>query len=128
MAFRLEREKTNTTPYVLIDEERGYLRLEGKSYLENILAFFKEINEWLEEYLASDADSLTFDCEMEYFNSSTTKQFFNMLRVMDEASLKGVNVVVNWIVAKEDEMGIECGEDFQEEMESLEFNVVVKYE
>jgi len=123
MSFKLERERTRTTPYVLIDEEKGYMRLEGESYLEDIVGFFKEINEWLIIYLTSDFKEFTFDCALEYFNSSTTKQIYNILRLMD-ANAPGRKVVVNWIVADEDdEMLIECGEDYREDIENLTFNI-----
>ena len=125
MAYRLEREKTKTTPYVLIDEEKGYIRFEGESYLEDILGFFQEINEWLEKYLSSDFSALTFDCAMEYFNSSTAKLLYNMLRTMDACAGAGKKVTVNWIVAEDDDMLIECGEDFKEEMKDMEFNLVL---
>jgi len=125
MAYKLEREKTNTSPYILIDEEKGYMRFEGESYLEDIFGFFQEINDWLEKYLASDFSGFTFDCAMEYFNSSTTKVLYNILRLLD-AHASGKKVIVNWIVADEDDdMLIECGEDYQEEMENLEFNLVI---
>jgi len=126
MPFKLEREKTKTTPYVFIDEEKGYMRFEGESYLEDIIGFFKEINEWLRKYLTSDFSAFTFDCELKYFNSSTTKQIYNILRLMD-ANAPGREVIVNWIVDdEEDDMIIECGEDYQEDMENLEFNIIIK--
>ena len=125
MPFRLERERTKTTPYVLIDEEKGYMRFEGESYLEDIIGFFKEINEWLQRYILSDFASLTFDCALEYFNSSTTKQIYNILRLMDGSAV-GRKVVVNWIVAHEDDdMLIESGEDYRDDMENLEFNIII---
>lgn len=124
MAYKLEREKTNNTPYILIDEEKGYMRIEGECYLEDILNFFKEISDWLEVYLSSADTALTFDCALEYFNSSTTKLLYNMLLAMDEAVARGKKVVVNWIAAEGDEMVIECGEDFREEVENLEFNMI----
>jgi len=128
MAYKLEREKTKTSPYVLIDEEKGYMRFEGESYLEDIFEFFSEINDWLEEYMSSDFSELTFDCAMEYFNSSTTKVLYNMLRYMDSHA-EDKKVIVNWIVADEDdEMLIECGEDYEEEMDNLEFNLVINPE
>ena len=126
MAYILERQKTKTSPYILIDEEKGYMRFEGESYLEDVIDFFKEINEWLEKYLTSDFTELTFDCAMEYFNSSTTKLLYNILRLMDTHAV-GKKVIVNWIVADEDDdMLIECGEDYKEEMENLEFNLVIR--
>jgi len=125
MAYKLERERTNTSPRVLIDEEKGYMRFEGESYLEDIFGFFEEINEWLTKFLASDFTEFTFDCAMEYFNSSTTKVLYNILRLMDSHA-PGKKVIVNWIVADEDDdMLIECGEDYEEEMENLDFNLVI---
>ena len=126
MSFKLERAKTKTTPYILIDEEQGYMRLEGESYLEDIVSFFKEINEWLQAYLASGFSEFTFECALEYFNSSTTKQIYNMLRLIDGAA-PGKKVTVNWIVANEDDdMLIESGEDYRDEMENLEFNIIIQ--
>jgi len=125
MAYKLEREKTKTTPYILIDEEKSLIRFEGESYLEDIISFFSEINEWLENYLASDFNILTFECALEYFNSSTAKLLYNMLRAMDESAASGNKVIVNWIIAKDDDMLIECGEDFKEEMQYLEFNLII---
>ncbi|MCL2820492.1 MAG: DUF1987 domain-containing protein [Oscillospiraceae bacterium] len=125
MAFKLEREKTKTTPYILIDEEKGFMRFEGESYLEDVVGFFMEVNEWLEKYLATDCAELTFECAMEYFNSSTTKQLYNIMRAMD-ANASDKKMVINWIVADEDDdMLIECGEDYQEDMENLEFNIII---
>ena len=126
MSFKLEKEQTNTTPYILIDEERRYMKFKGKCYLEDIVDFFYDINEWLEKYLAAESIELTFDCEMKYFNSSTTKMIYNMLRSMDKAAGKGANIVVNWIVNDDNDMIIECGEDFEEEMEHLTFNLVIR--
>jgi len=126
MNFKLEREKTTTTPYVLIDEENKYMKFEGKSYLEEIVEFFQEISEWLEKYLAQENAGLTFDCAMRYFNSSTTKIIYNMLRVMDKAAGRGAEITVNWIVSEANESMVECGEDFEEEMENLTFNLVIE--
>ena len=126
MSYKLERARTKTTPYVLIDEDIGYMRFEGESYLEDIIGFFKDINQWLKSYLTSDFNEFTFDCELQYFNSSTTKQLYNILRLMD-ANAPGKKIVVNWIVDnKDDDMLIECGEDYREDMEHLEFNINIK--
>ncbi|MCL2203330.1 MAG: DUF1987 domain-containing protein [Defluviitaleaceae bacterium] len=125
MAYRLERERTNTTPYILIDEEKNYMRFEGESYLEDVIGFFKEIDEWLTGYLASDFTEFTFECAMEYFNSSTTKLLYNFLVMMDKNATAGKTVTVNWIALEDNEIMIECGEDFQEEMERLTFNIVI---
>jgi len=121
----MEREKTELTPYVLIDEERGYMMFEGESYHENVFDFFSEINQWLKGFLNSDFDAFTFDCELKYFNSSTVRILLNMLLEMDR-SARSEKITVNWITTKNNRIIIECGEDFQEDLENLTFNLVAK--
>ena len=126
MAFYLERQKTTSKPYILIDEAKGYMRLEGRSFHENVVEFFREVNAWLDRYLVSDFGALTFDCEMNYFNSSTTKLLHNLLMKMDKHASIDKKITVNWITTESNDIIIECGEDFQEEVYNLEFNLVVK--
>lgn len=125
MAFKLEKQKTGSTPYVLIDEDACYIKMEGESFSENIINFFRDISVWLDKYLSGSFEKLTFDCELKYFNSSTAKLIFNMMLDMDEAAV-GKDIVVNWIITEDDEINIECGEDFKAEMENLTFNVVIR--
>ena len=123
MGYKLERQKTDLTPYVLIDEENGYMKLEGESYHENIFEFFKEIRVWLAQYLKTGFDSFTFDCELKYFNSSSVKVLLGMLLEMDSSGNCG-KITVNWITAKNNRIIIECGEDFEEDLEHLTFNLI----
>ncbi|MCL2042886.1 MAG: DUF1987 domain-containing protein [Treponema sp.] len=125
MAFLMEREKTASTPYVLIDEKNGYIKLEGRCFHEKIVEFFSEIFDWLNAYLASDFSSLTFDCAINYFNSSTTKLLFNMLLKMDKYANAQNRIMVNWITTEDNHIMVECGRDFQEEVSNLEFNLVI---
>jgi len=123
MGFRLEREKTDLTPYILIDEENGLMKFEGESYHENIFEFFKEIRDWLTGYLKTDFSSFTFDCELKYFNSSTVKVLLGMLMEMDDSD-NCENITVNWITTKNNRIIIECGEDFEEDVENITFNLI----
>jgi len=124
-AFFLERERTKLTPYVLIDEERGYMKLEGESYHEDVIVFFKEIGDWLNEYLKKDFNILIFDCELFYFSSSTVKVLLNMFLDMDHSKNSG-NITVNWITSRKNEIITECGEDFKEDLKNVKFNIVIK--
>jgi hypothetical protein len=126
MAFYLEKEKTTSTPYLLVDEAKGYMKLEGRSFHEGITDFFKEIFDWLDIYLKTDFGEFTFDFEMNYFNSSTSKLLHNMLMKMDRHAAGGNKIIVNWITTEDNDIIIECGEDFQEEIEELTFNMVKK--
>lgn len=125
MAFRLEKEKTGSTPYVLIDEDQHYMRFEGESFSKNIIALFGEISQFLSDYLSSDFEKFTFDCELKYFNSSTAKLLLNIILGIDEVAADR-EVVINWITTADDDINIECGEDFQEDIENAQFNIVIK--
>lgn len=118
-------EKTTSTPYILVDEEKGYMYFSGESFHENVLEFYKKVIEWLMDYLKSDFKSLTFDCELKYFNSSTAKMLLNILMLMDKAASENKKVTVNWITTEDNEINIECGEDFSEEVSSLTFNLII---
>ena len=125
MAFYIEKQKTTSTPFVLIDEEKNYMRLEGRCFHEKVAEFFMEVNQWLDSYLSSAFGSFTFDCAIDYFNSSTTKLLHNMLLKMDKHVGAEKKIIVNWITTEDNDIMLECGEDFQEDVSSLEFNLVV---
>jgi hypothetical protein len=125
MPFYLEKKSTTSTPYVLADEAMGYLKLEGRSFHENIFEFFKDISEWLDGYITSDFGTFTFDCAMDYFNSSTVKVLYNILRKLDKYSVGDNKVTVNWITTEDNDIVIECGEDCQEDIINLEFNLII---
>ena len=126
MPFRLEKEKTTSMPYVLLDEANHYMKMEGQCFHENIVLLFKEISDWLDVYLKTDFGLFTFDSDIEYMNSSTLKLLNNILIKMDGHSAGKNKIIVNWITIENDDMMIECGEDFQEEMEYLTFNILTK--
>lgn len=125
MALTMEKQKTGSTPYILIDEEKGYMKFEGESFHENVIEFYRDVGDWLEAFLKTEFESFTFDCELKYFNSSTAKLLLNMLMEMDEYAADNKSITVNWITTPDNDIIIECGEDFQEEMENLQFNLVV---
>jgi hypothetical protein len=126
MAYRLEKERTTSTPYMLIDEEKSYMKFEGRSFHENVVEFYRDVNNWLDAYLKKDFGVFTFDFEMNYFNSSTSKLLHNMLTKMDECVCDTKKVIVNWITTEDNDIIIECGEDFHEDFNNLEFNMIIK--
>ena len=126
MAFYLEKQKTTSTPYILIDESKGYMKMEGKSFPEKAGEFFSDVSAWLDEYLETDFGNLVFDFAMEYYNSSTLKLMMDMMLKMDECSIGSNKITINWIAASDDDIAIESGEDMKEDMDNLEFNLVIE--
>jgi len=123
--FKLKKEKTDLTPFILIDEENCYMRFEGESYHENVIAFYREISDWLSSFLKKDFIFFTFDCELRYFSSSTVKVLLNMLLDMDN-SANGGKITINWITDKQNKIVYECGEDIKEDLKNVTFNLITK--
>ena len=126
MAFHMEKQKTTSTPYILIDEAKGYMKMEGKSFPEKSGEFYSDVNRWLDRYLETDFGKFVFDFAMEYYNSSTLKIIMDMMLKMDECSVGNNKIIINWITAEDDDIAIESGEDMKEDMSNLEFNLVIE--
>ena len=46
--------------------------------------------------------------------------------ILDEAASRGKRISVNWIYEADDEDALEFGEDFKEDLKSLQFNLLPK--
>ena len=125
MAFYLEKPGTGSTPLVIVDEKRDYMKLEGMSYQENTIEFFEEIIDWLEKYLDTGFTMFMFDCKMKYFNSTTKKVLFEMLGMMNESVAGGKGVIVNWYVNEDDDLLRELCDGIAEDYPNLTLNVLV---
>jgi len=119
-------EATQYTPEILLDAENGIISLVGKSYPENTFEFYKPMMDWLEEYFDRNTkDKTTINMEIIYFNSSSSKLFFDFFDVLDEAKDDN-EIEINWIYDEENESALEAGEDFVDDFEDLKINLVGK--
>lgn len=119
-------EETKYTPKITLDAAKGLIELRGKSYPENTFEFYKPMMEWLENYFDGNAKGKTVvNMEIIYFNSSSSKLFFDFFDLLDEAKDKH-KIEINWIYDKENESALEAGEDFVDDFEDLSINLVVK--
>lgn len=119
------REKSKSTPWIRLDPGENHLEIRGESYPENSANFYAPMMEWLENYLENLSDeSVRVDIELIYFNSSSSKVFMNFFDMLEDCAGKGVDVVVNWFYHPDNDTALECGEEFQEDMEKVTFNLV----
>ena len=114
-------EKTQRTPLVVMNSKSCLIT--GECYPENI-------SEWSEPVLASLAEQVegsadfNVDIELYYFNSSSAKFLFDFFEFLDDQADAGVNVTINWRYRAEDDTMQEAGEDFEEDVEKCEYNLV----
>jgi hypothetical protein len=118
-------EATKSSPRIFFDAERGALEIRGKSYPENVVAFYAPALEWLRAFLPTLGDKpLRLDLEIIYLNSSSSKVFFNLLELLEEWARSGGNILVNWCYHEDNESALDCGEEFMEELDHLNFKLV----
>ncbi|ACV69642.1 DUF1987 domain-containing protein [Desulfohalobium retbaense] len=118
------REKTKSTPWIELDPEQGYLRIQGESYPENAAKFYSPMLEWLQSYLDQvGSGPIQADIELIYFNSSSSKVFMNFFDMLEEAAERGAPVTVFWKYHEDNDTALECGEEFQEDLEHVDFQL-----
>ena len=117
-------EETKYTPKIELDKN-GSISLVGKSYPENTFEFYAPVIEWIEKYFENAKDKTVVNLEIIYFNSSSSKLFFDLFDLLEEESSSN-NVEINWIYDKDNESALEAGEDFIEDFEDLKINLVTK--
>lgn len=123
----LKIEATRYTPEILFDCSTDVLEIKGKSYPENTAEFYTPVFSWLEQYICQLKDQkVTLNIELLYFNSSSSKVLLDFFDILESAAENGKNIVVNWVYEEDDEDTLEFGEEFQEEFEMLDFNLIEK--
>ena len=123
--FKLEA--TEHTPYLDFNPQSGILNFEGKSYPENSFKFYTPVNQWLKTYFKETKNQKTqINFNLIYLNSSSLKTFFDIFDIFEEAVLKGKELEINWYYYEDDDITQEVGEDFKEDFQTLQINLITK--
>ena len=123
----LHIEATKYTPEIDLDAESGLLRFTGKSYPENTFDFYQPTMKWIKNFFEQKINTKSrLEMDIVYFNSSSSKLFFDLFDIIEEAQEEGNTITVRWLYDAENENALEAGEDFKEDFESLDFNLIKK--
>ena len=116
-------EATKYTPAVNFNAQNNLLSIEGKSTPENTFEFFSPITTWLNEYF-SGGKTAKIEFNIPYFNSSSSRVMYDIFDILEKARENGNSIEVIWKYAKENENGLETGEEFQEDFEDLNLTLL----
>lgn len=117
-------EETKYTPSIVLDAN-GFITIKGKSYPENTFEFYAPIMKWVEDYFAEEGKKLVVTMEIVYFNSSSSKLFFDFFDLLEENKAKNT-IEVHWVYDAANESAKEAGEDFIDDFEALNIHLVMK--
>jgi len=114
----IRQEGSLTTPRVLLDPVQGLIELKGKSIPENSFEFYEPLYEWLAEYSEEPQEKTTVVLAMEYFNTSSSKEFMRFFqRLEDLHKSKKTSITIQWFHEIDDEEMMEMGESLKREVE-----------
>lgn len=118
-------EATERSPEIDFDFDSGKLSIKGESYPEDVTALYGPVLSELEKHLGSmNGGALEVDFEFIYFNSSSAKILMALFDSLDEAAGNGNNITINWRYDEEDDTMAELGEEFAEDLEHANFNMI----
>ena len=122
----LTLEGTKYTPEINLNADTGNISMVGKSYPENTFEFYQPVIDWMNEYFdGNEKEKTIVNMEIIYFNSSSSKLFFEFFDILDEVK-DNHELEINWIYDEENESALEAGEDFVDDFEDLKINLVEK--
>ncbi len=106
-------EETQKTPEVVIDPRQGFIKLKGKSIMEDSTKFYEPILEKLNWYREHAPQSTRIMVHLDYFNTTASKYILKIFRSMEELyTKKKKDVSVLWYYEEGDLDMKYCGEDY----------------
>ncbi len=119
-------EPSSLTPYIFFDTQTGILELKGRSSPDNAVIFYEQLMSFFDKYYAMDeCRDVTINVGLEYFNTSSLKCIFQILRrIKDGADRTSCALEINWFYEEDDEDMLETGEDISALLD-IEFNFYI---
>jgi len=87
---------------VILDGERGIFEFSGRFLPQKTREFFEPILTWLEEYSKDPHRKSVVIFKMDYFNTSSSKKFLDILLLFQDIHSKGFDVEIEWYHQKDD--------------------------
>lgn len=116
-------QATDYTPFVHFDPAQGLIELKGNSNPANSNSFYQKFILNLEEYTDQAEQGMTANLSFFYFNTSSTKCIFDVLKKLHKMHESGKNITINWYYLEGDKEMKEVGEDFSEIL-CMNFNFI----
>jgi hypothetical protein len=93
---------TEDTPEIIFDPGNNIFKISNVSLPENAIEFYAPVLEWLKRYRDNALPTTIFDFNIEYLNTASSKQIFELIFLIDKINEKS-NVTIRWHYDKIDE-------------------------
>jgi len=116
-------ESTEITPFFKLDLRSGTMLFKGRSSPTISQKFYNPILRRIENAFERGTNTLTANFAFEYFNSSSSKCLFDILKQLVIYKNSGADVTINWCYDEYDDEMRETGEDFENSL-GVSFNYI----
>lgn len=111
-------------PSIHFDAETGILEITESSYPEYTNEIYNPVMEWLQEYLSVEGRKIAFNFKLDYFNTSTSFRFQQIINKLNDYYMnKNGDVTINWYYEDGDIDMLENGEDYSKDAK-VPFNLI----
>ncbi|MBI4647317.1 MAG: DUF1987 domain-containing protein [Bacteroidia bacterium] len=104
-------EGDDRNPAINFDSDKGLIEISGRSTIENSTGFYQPLYEWINYYNEAPAKFTTVNIRLEYFNTSTSRWLFKILKKLETTQINTKNVIINWYYIDEDIL--DAGKDME---------------
>jgi len=87
---------------VILDRERGILEFTGRFLPQKTGEFYEPILEWIDEYSKEPHRKTVVIFKLDYFNTSSSKKFLDIMLLFFDMHQKGSEVHIEWYHHKDD--------------------------
>src|SRR4030042_3306603 len=100
---------TDSLPTVSL-KSNGELKITGRALPEDANSFFRPLLDWIRNF---SADEVNIEFNLDYFNTSVSKQLLDMFKIIDSNPDNKV-IKIKWMYEDGDEEMLESGEIYSE--------------
>jgi hypothetical protein len=95
----------------------GELKITGRALPEDANSFFRPLLDWLRIF---SADEVNIEFNLDYFNTSVSKQVLDMFKIIEGNPANKV-IKIKWMYEDGDEEMLESGEIYSEMLKRFQF-------
>lgn len=96
----------------------GEIKMEGRALVEDAFKFFQPLITWAKEF---NADEINIEINLEYFNTSVSKQLLDLFRTF-EGNPNNKVINVRWLFEEGDDEMQESGEIYEDLLPRFNFS------
>lgn len=117
----LHLQPTPVTPEIYFSPPEKIFTIRGSSSPEDVRAIYYPVTEWTRQYIEeiiagreggySAANPFVLKTELDYFNSSSAKFFYDIFLELKKLEKIGIPVIIEWYYEEDDTDSMDAGND-----------------